>query len=108
MGPTKVLHLKDGQTTESTLNPSDYGIAQADFQTLKGGDARANAALIKDILSGADTGPRKDIVVINAAAAIIVAGLADEFAQAIEIADESISSGKAKEALEKMITISNA
>ncbi len=108
MGPTKVLHLKDGQTTESTLDPSDYGIAQADFQALKGGDAPTNAALIKDILSGADTGPRKDIVVINAAAAIIVAGLADEFAKAIEIANESIANGKAKEALEKMITISNA
>ncbi|MCD6393177.1 MAG: anthranilate phosphoribosyltransferase [Planctomycetes bacterium] len=108
MGPTKVLHLKDGQTTESTLDPSDYGIAQADFQTLAGGDAQANAAIIKDILSGQDTGPRKDIVVVNAAAAIIVAGLADEFEQAIEIADKSIADGKAKEALEKMITISNA
>ncbi|RKY07249.1 MAG: anthranilate phosphoribosyltransferase [Planctomycetota bacterium] len=108
MGPTKVLHLKDGQTTESTLDPSDYGIAQAEFQALAGGDARTNAAIIKDILSGADTGPRKDIVVINAAAAIIVAGLADEFAQAIEIAEEAIANGKAEEALEKMITISNA
>jgi len=108
MGPTRVLHLKNGQTTGFTLDPSDYGIAKAEFETLQGGDSQANAALIKAILSGRDTGPRKGIVVVNAAAAIIVAGLADEFRQAIEIADESIASGKAGEALEKMITISNA
>jgi len=108
MGPTKILELKDGQITAYEISPSDYGISIADFDSLKGGDAQANARIVSGILSGKDTGPRKDIVVLNASAAIIVAGLAHDFATAIALAESSIKEGKAGSALEKFIEVSNS
>ncbi len=108
MGMTKVLGLSEGKINQIQLNPADYGIATADFEALKGGDVAANAAIVRGVITGKDAGPRKDIVVLNAAAAIIVAGLADEFKAAIALADESISNGKAQAALEKLIELSNS
>lgn len=108
MGPTKILQLKNGVISDSTIDPADLGFTVVDFENLKGGDAQANAKIVKDILSGADTGPKKDIVVLNAAAAIIVAGLADDFKNAVALADISISSGSAGAALEKLIEVSNS
>jgi anthranilate phosphoribosyltransferase len=108
MSPTKMLFLSaDGSIKEETINCEDFGIAKASIDDLKSGDAVENAATIKAILNGTETGPKKDIVVLNAAAAIIVASLADGFGDAIAMANESIESGKAKAALDKMIEISN-
>jgi anthranilate phosphoribosyltransferase len=108
MGPTKILQLKDGQITTDEINPTDYGISLADYDSLKGGDAQANARIVSEVLSGADTGARKDIVVLNAAAAIIVAGLADDFRAAIVLAESSIADGKGRAALDALVEISNS
>ena len=108
MGPTKILQLKDGQITADEINPTDYGISLADYDSLKGGDAQANARIVSEVLSGADTGARKDIVVLNAAAAIIVAGLADNFKAAIVLAESSIADGKGRAALNGLVEISNS
>ena len=109
MSPTKTLFLSaDGSIKSETINCEDYGMAVVSFDDLKSGDAIGNAATIKAILDGNETGAKKDIVVLNAAAAIMVAGLADGFGDAIEIAKVSIESGKAKVALDKMIEISNS
>lgn len=108
MGPTKILKLKDGVISESTIDPADLGFTVVDFKNLKGGDAQANAKIVKDILSGKDTGPKKDIVVLNAAAAIIVAGLANYFKNAVKLAEISIIQGSADAALEKLIEVSNS
>lgn len=108
MGPTKILELKGGQITAGEINPAGYGIGSADFDALKGGDAEANAKILTQILSGQETGAKKDIVVLNAAAAIIVAGLADDFEAAIDLADSAIRNGKASAALEKLVEISNS
>jgi anthranilate phosphoribosyltransferase len=108
MGPTKILELKDGQITAGEIHPTDYGISLADFDSLKGGDAQANARIVSGILSGTDTGARKDIVVLNSAAAIIVAGLEDDFEAALALAESSITQGKAQSALEKLIEVSNS
>lgn len=108
MGKTKILHLKDGRITADELNPIDCDIALADFDSLKGGDAETNAGIIRDIICGDETGAGKDIVLLNAAASIIVAGLADDFKTAIDLAEEAIEQGGAKEALDKMIEISNS
>lgn len=107
MGPTKIIELKDGKMTEWTLNPGEYGAREATLETLAGGDAKSNAETARNILSGKDKGPRKDIVVLNAAAAIIVSGLADGFAPAIRLAEESIASGEAAGRLERLIKVSN-
>ena len=108
MAKTEILHLNNGQMTTETLDPTEYGIALTDFDTLKGGDAKTNAEIIRGILSGTEQRARKDIVVLNAAAAIIVAGLANDFRAAIELADEAVAKQKALAALEKLIEISNS
>jgi anthranilate phosphoribosyltransferase len=107
MGPTKIMHLENGEVRDEVLDPTQYGIATADFNELAGDTASANAAIIRGILEGNETGPKKDIVLINAAAAIIIAGLAKDFVEGIEKADQSISSGSALGALQKLIEISN-
>ncbi|MFC1676491.1 anthranilate phosphoribosyltransferase [Planctomycetota bacterium] len=106
-GITKIRQLTDGKITTLELNPADLGIAPATLDQLKGSDAQTNAKIVRDILTGKETGQKKDIVILNAAAAIIVADLADDFTSAIKIADDAINTGKAAEALEKLIKISN-
>ncbi len=108
LGKTTILELREGNITRSELDPVDYGIANASIDALGSGDAIANAAVIRDILAGKDKGPRRDIVVLNAAAAIIVAEIADDFEQAIGLAEASIDEGKALHCLEKLIEVSNA
>jgi anthranilate phosphoribosyltransferase len=107
LGKTKICKLMDGEITCDELDPAELGIAATNIEELKTGDAAYNASLIRNILEGKDSGPRKDIVVLNAAAGIIVAGLANDFEPAIKLADESITSGKALVCLEKMIEVSN-
>jgi anthranilate phosphoribosyltransferase len=77
------------------------------MEALGSGDAIANAAVIRAVLAGKDRGPRRDIVVLNAAAAIVVAGLAKGFEQAIPLAQSSIDEGKALHCLEKLVEVSN-
>jgi anthranilate phosphoribosyltransferase len=108
MGPTEILHLKNGQFTEETLDPVYYGIQRTDYDSLVGGNADINAGIIKNIISGKENGPRKDIVVLNAAAAIMVSGLADNFAQGIDLADQAIACGSAAKCLESLVQISNS
>jgi anthranilate phosphoribosyltransferase len=107
LGKTKVLELRDGVVTTMELDPSDYGIDHASIDELGSGDAIANAGVIWDILAGKIHGPRRDIVVLNAAAAIVVADLAEDLPQAISLAEYSIDGGKAMECLEKLIEVSN-
>ncbi|MCF7956087.1 MAG: anthranilate phosphoribosyltransferase, partial [Phycisphaerae bacterium] len=107
MSPTKILQLKNGRITSMEIKPEDFSMAIASFEDLKGADAETNARIVRNIIEGKETGPKKDIVVLNAAAAIIAAGLADNFETAIKTADESITTGKAKNALEILIKITN-
>ena len=107
MGPTDILSLEDGQITEQTIRPEGFGLKPAAFEDLAGGDAPTNAAIIRAILAGQETGCRKEIVVLNAAAAIIVAGLADGFPEAIQKADQAIQDGRAQAALDALVRLSN-
>ena len=107
MGLTEIIHLKNGQFSSETLDPIYYGIPRTDYDSLAGGDAEANARIIKEILAGGETGAKKDIVVLNAAAAIMVAGLAEDLAHGIELADQAITNGSAAKCLESLVQISN-
>jgi anthranilate phosphoribosyltransferase len=108
LGLTKICRLIDGNVTAMELDPADFSIAGASIDELQGGDAIANATIIRDILEGKEKGARRDVVLLNAAAAIIVANLADDFDSAIDMADESIRDGKAFSCLEKLIEVSNS
>ena len=106
-GVTKIAELKEGRITNKELNPQDLGIEPADIESLKVADARASAGLLRDILSGRQTGPGRDIVVLNAAAAIIAGGLAGNFGSALKLAEASVSEGRALACLEKLVEVSN-
>jgi len=104
---TKVAQLKEDQINYFEIDPATLGFAKADFGQLKALDAKSSAEKIKNIITGKDSGPAKDIVVLNVAAAIIAGKIADNFSDGIKIANESIKTGKAKAALEELVKISN-
>jgi anthranilate phosphoribosyltransferase len=106
-GVTQIAELKDGRIINKELKAADFGIVPADLKGLKICDAESSAKVLTDILTGREDGPAKDIVVLNAAAAIIVSGLADDFHPALDKAKASIASGSAMACLEKLIEISN-
>jgi anthranilate phosphoribosyltransferase len=106
-GNTEIAELSNGRIETKQLDPADLGITPANLDQLKVTDAKQSADLIKEIISGRLTGPHKDIVVLNAAAAVIAAGLAENFQSAIPLAEDSISNGSALACLNKLIEISN-
>jgi len=107
VGVTKIVELRDGRITDKKLNSQDFGIPPASVDQLKVADARTSAKVLRDILTGKEKGPRRDIIILNAAAAIIIAGLADDFEPAMKLANASVSDGRALACLEKLIEISN-
>ena len=104
---TKIAELKEGQISNKELNPEDLGIPLADVGQLRVDDVKASAKVLRDIIGGKETGPRRDIVILNAAAAVIAGGLADDFRTAIRLVEASVDSGKALKCLEKLIEVSN-
>jgi anthranilate phosphoribosyltransferase len=106
-GVTKIIELKEGKIESYELNAEDLGIPLANINDLKVADAKESAKVLRKILNDKERGPRKDIVILNAAAAIIVSGLANDFESAIRMADASVSEGRALACLEKLIEISN-
>jgi anthranilate phosphoribosyltransferase len=105
---TKILELKDGQIARKELDAEDFGFTPPGIEELKVADAKTSAKVLRDILSGKEKGPRKDIVILNAAAAIIAGNLAEDFKSAIRLAEASVSNGKALACLEKLIEVSIA
>jgi anthranilate phosphoribosyltransferase len=100
MGPTWICKAGAYQDLEDEeITPDDFGMTAASVEDLQGGDARENAVILEAILSGQETGPKRDIVLLNAAAALACAGLADHIGDGIEIARETIRDGSALEKL---------
>jgi len=100
-GYTKVSELRNGMVNTFYVHPAEVGIPAATIADLAGGSAVENAAMITRLLDG-ETGPRRDIVLLNAAAALLVAGAAPTLADGVRAARESIDRGAAREALKKM------
>ena len=103
---TYATTLFNGKMEDIEINPEDYGIPMANKQDIEGGTPAYNARLTTDILSKKLVGAKLDIVLINAAAALIVDEKARDFKDGIAIAKEAIISGKAKEKLEQIIKVS--
>ncbi len=100
-GPTDVYKVWTGRVEKSVWVPEDFGIRRASLPELAGGDAGENAAIIRGILAG-ESGPRRDIAVLNAAAALLAGGRATGMREAIEIAARSIDSGRAAGVLQQL------
>ncbi len=98
---TKVTELKDGTIRAYHIEPEEFGFTRCTPEELKGGSPEENAEIILDILTG-KKGPKRDVVVLNAAAGIVVAGKAATLKEAIGLAEESIDTGKALEKLQAL------
>lgn len=105
-GPSRVLELVGGETREWTLDPTELGLPPAGLGDIAGGTAEENADLVRRIVAG-ETGPRRDIVVLNAAAGLLAADRAGDIADGLRMAAEAIDSGAAERALRSLITVSN-
>jgi anthranilate phosphoribosyltransferase len=105
-GPTSVAELKNGKIRTFEIAPEDVGIERARPEALRGGDAAKNAEGLLDVLRG-KRGPFRDIAVINAAAALIVAGKSADLKEGVALAAKSIDSGEAEGRLDRLIAVSN-
>lgn len=105
--PTFVAELKDGAVTSYTIEPEDFGLARADLSSLKVEDAAESLMVVKGVLENRP-GPARDIVQLNAGAALYVAGLADSLAAGVTRAGEVMASGAALARLDELVKISNA
>lgn len=105
-GTTQVAELKDGEIRTFDITPEEFGLARVGLDELKGADGVHNAKALRAVLSG-EKNAYRDIAVLNAAGALVVAGTAKDLAEGIRIATQSIDGGGAAAALEKLVTVSN-
>jgi len=101
-GPTRVSHLRDDEVTTFNMTPEEYGFKRAAPEAIKGGSPRENAVIIRAIVDG-EKGPKRDMVILNSAAAFVAAGLDRDFQGGIERARDSIDSGRARERLDSLV-----
>jgi len=102
LGPTTVACYRNGEASRMTLDPSTLGVTVPALHDLTGGDAGDNASLLHELLNGRRTGPARDLVQVNTAAALIVAGLTEDWPEAMERAAVSLDSGAAAGVLDTM------
>jgi anthranilate phosphoribosyltransferase len=105
-GPTTVAALENGTVKTFEVAPEEVGLPKAAPETLRGGDAAANAAALSAVLKGAK-GPFRDVAVFNAAAALVVAGRAKSLKDGVALAKKSLDSGEAEGRLDRLIHVSN-
>jgi anthranilate phosphoribosyltransferase len=106
-GKTKVAELKDGKITLFEIVPGDVGLAEAPLEAVKGGDATVNAEAFRRLLTG-EPGAYRDTVLLNAGAALLVAGKAKSLKEGVALAAASIDEGKAKARLDQLVAVSNS
>ena len=106
-GETKVASLENGKVTVFTVTPADAGLPSSPAESIKGGDAAHNAEALRAVLAGGK-GPYRDTVLLNAGAALVVAGLAADLAEGARLAADAIDSGKAHDKLDLLVAVSNA
>jgi anthranilate phosphoribosyltransferase len=105
-GPTKVGEVRNEWVRVYEITPEQFGMERAPMTALVGGDVKANADIIRAILAG-EKSPKRDVVVMNAAAALVAAGKADDIHVAVPMAQKSLDSGSAREKLEKLVAFSS-
>ena len=106
-GPSEVLALRGGDISSFTVDPADLGLAPATAADLRGGAPEENAEAVRRVLAG-DRGPHRDVVLLNAAAALVVADRADDLTTGLEMAAAAIDTGAAERCLAALVTVSNA
>jgi anthranilate phosphoribosyltransferase len=105
-GPTRVAEVRDAQVRSYEITPEEFGLKRATLEEISGGDAGANAAIIREILDGKKSA-RRDIVLLNAGAALVAARRADHLTQALPVAAQSIDTGAARAKLNALVRFTN-
>ncbi len=104
-GGSRVFELRDGGVREYELDPRDLGLSRSRPEDLLGGTPPENADLLRRVLEG-EHGPRRDVVLLNAAAAVLAAGRADDWPEAVTVARESLDSKRAGQVLDRLVETS--
>jgi anthranilate phosphoribosyltransferase len=99
---TRVIEVADGGTEERYVAPGDFGFEEAELEQVAGGTPEENAATTRAVLSG-EAGPRRDLVLLNAGAAIYVGGVAESLSEGVEKATAAVNSGEARELLQRLV-----
>ena len=105
-GPTRVAEARDGIVRTYEVDPEEFGMKRSPIESIAGGDATDNAAIVREVLSGKKS-PRRDVVLLNSAAALVAAGRADHVAEAIPLAAQSIDSGAAAGKLAALVSFTS-
>jgi len=106
-GPTRIAGIGNGNVILSTIEPEDFGLRRCALVDLQGGDAAENAAIVKDVLAG-KPGPQRDVVILNAAYALLASGLAKDVESGLDRARSSIDDGLAMARLNGLVAMTNA
>jgi anthranilate phosphoribosyltransferase len=106
-GPTYVAELNKGEVRTFEINPEEFGLKKTKSAALRGGDAETNAAAMRGVLEGKD-GAYREIAIFNAAAALVVAGRAEDLKDGVGLAKKSVDSGDAIGRLDRLVAVSNA
>jgi anthranilate phosphoribosyltransferase len=106
-GPTRIAEVRDGTVRTYEVTPEEFGMNRGTLDDISGGDASANATIIREILTG-KTSPRRDVVLLNAAAALVAAGRTDHLVDALPLASKSVDSGAAADKLQALARFTNA
>lgn len=102
LGETKVAEVKNGRIEHYTIAPEDFGFKRCTLDEIRGGSAEANARIILDIFAGKDTGSKRDMLLLNAAATLVVADKVSSLAEGVALARETLESGRAMAKLEEI------
>ncbi|MCD6083514.1 anthranilate phosphoribosyltransferase [Candidatus Aerophobetes bacterium] len=105
---TRITQLKEGKIKTYYIKPEDLGMRRVSQEAIRGGDGKENARILRSILEGEEKGAKREIVLLNSAACLVAADMAKDLKEGIEMARESIDSGRAKEKLEMLIALTNA
>ena len=105
-GPTYVAELANGKVRTFEITPEEVGLKRSTAADLKGGDAETNAKALREVLAG-KLGPFRDVALLNAAAALMVASKANTLADGLKLATKSVDSGEAKKRLDRLVAVSN-
>jgi anthranilate phosphoribosyltransferase len=100
-GPTRVAEAREGTVKTYEVDPEEFGMKRATLADISGGDAAENAAIVREVLSGKKS-PRRDVVVLNCAAALVAAGRVDHITDGVPLAAQAIDSGAANAKLEAL------
>ncbi len=106
-GPTRIAEIRDGGVTLSTIEPEDFGLRRCALADLQGGNATANATIVEDVLAG-NPGPKRDVVILNAAYALVASGLAKDVEVGLDRARAAIDDGLAMAKLNALVKMTNS